>query len=55
MRAIKIDAFSAKPTATAGKAAKLQDSVSAAAFGRKVGLRDGGHFLALTDAGHVAT
>lgn len=55
VRVTEIDAYSARIAATASPAAELQNSISAAAFGRKVGLRDGGHFLALTDAGYVAT
>ncbi len=41
----------------AGRAAGLEEfteTISAAAFGRSVGLRDGGHFQKLIEAGHVS-
>lgn len=55
VRAVEINALAARLRDGAPQAAELEDTVSAAAFGRKVGLRDGARFLALAEAGHVPT
>lgn len=49
----EVNALAARLEQTLPHAPAFTGSVSAAAFGRKVGIRDGGHFLVLIQAGHV--
>lgn len=49
----EIDTIVAGRASTSPHFPELSDTTSAAAFGRSVGLRDGGRFLALVEAGYV--
>lgn len=49
----EVNALAARLEQTQPYAPAFTGTTSAAAFGRKVGIRDGGHFLALIQAGHV--
>lgn len=49
----EVNALAARLEQTLPYAHVFTATTSAAAFGRKVGIRDGGHFLALIQAGHV--
>jgi len=50
----EVDAVSSRQAKIKSKAPEMSGSISAAAFGRSVGLREGGLFLALVNAGHVS-
>lgn len=55
VRAAEVDALAERLDEKAGETSELAGSISAAAFGRSVGLRDRGLLQALADAGHVQT